>query len=300
MVQTWRIHIRPKAGKADAPYSFGLCLDRGVLGCGWAVDVAEDARLSPEEYLKLNEVEHGQGQSRTVRLLMGIEEGDLIWTRSTTGIYYLGKVVGPWEYRAGREYVDADVVNVRPVRFIEVGTEDQVPGSIVSCFRPSRTLQRIMDETANLYSRTFWGQSSGGSLETPGEAQPADIFSLLSAEDVEDLIFVYLQHLGWIVRPARRRAQTIAYEFTLVDREGREAVVQVKTGKTPVDLSMLPSSVAVAYAFQPNGIIKGSNPVVQVITREEVLGFMEQHPKLLPGTVQVWARYGSPSHTPRS
>jgi hypothetical protein len=76
-----------------------------------------------------------------------------------------------------------------------------------------------------------------------------------------------LQTRGWVVHPAQRQSDTLAYEFGLRNRQDfREAVVQVKTGWSAVDLSSLPSSVDVAFAFQPNGQYAGQNSKA-VITR---------------------------------
>ncbi|MBP2233435.1 hypothetical protein J2847_006773 [Azospirillum agricola] len=72
------------------------------------------------------------------------------------------------------------------------------------------------------------------------------------------------------------------------DDDGREAVLQVKTGGTPVDLGSLPDEVGVAFAFQPNGLIRGANSRAEVISRADVLAFARRRPDLLPGTVQAW------------
>jgi hypothetical protein len=128
---------------------------------------------------------------------------------------------------------------------------------------------------------------TGGTVcpSTGGE----DIFSLLSAEDCEDLISVYLQVQGWVVYPARRRADTLAYEFVLRHRSDlREAVVQVKTGWSAVDLDALPSSVDVAFVLQPNYQYSGNNRKASIIRREDVLDFIAANPHLIPDAVRDW------------
>jgi hypothetical protein len=121
------------------------------------------------------------------------------------------------------------------------------------------------------------------------KSETDDLFSLISSQDCEDLISVYLQWLGWIVYPAQRQADTLAYEFGLRHRHDfREAVVQVKTGWSPVDLGNLPLSVDVAFAFQANDQYVGENSKAVIISREEILNFITANPRLVPSTVQIW------------
>jgi hypothetical protein len=70
-----------------------------------------------------------------------------------------------------------------------------------------------------------------------GDAIP-DVFEFMSDADLENLVFVYIQFLGWYVLPGTRTATTAHYEFVLVNREtGERAVVQVKSGHTGINAS---------------------------------------------------------------
>ena len=56
--------------------------------------------------------------------------------------------------------------------------------------------------------------------------------------DIENVVFVYLQVLGWYVIPGTRTATTAHYKFVLVNWEtDNRAVVQVKSGGTWIDAS---------------------------------------------------------------
>jgi hypothetical protein len=290
MTQLWRIHIRPGGGRADPVLSYALCLDRKVIGVGWPVDKEAITPLSIDDYFKLGADAYGEEWASgkiAVGLLAKIESDDLVWMRSLQGVYHLCKVSGPWEYRDLAEYKDADIVNVRPVDIIEVGVSTHVPGKVIACFRPSRTVQRITDQTALGASQRIWAKLTG-QVVAP-RADSTDLFSLISSEDCEDVISIYLQVQGWIIYPAQRKGDTIAYEFVLRHRDDfREAVVQVKTGWSPVDLDTLPSSVDVAFAFQPNGQYSGRNSKAVIIHREEVLDFLQGNPGLIPPAVQFW------------
>ena len=219
-------------------------------------------------------------------LLLHMENDDLVWMRILKGSTSF-QISGPWEYRDQPDYKDADIVNVRPVEIVQVGVETHVPGKVIACFRAPRAVQRIRDDTALEFSQRIWSKLTGGTVQ-PLSANH-DIFSLISAEECEDLVYVYLQTQGWIVYPAQRQSDTLAYEFVLCHREDfREAVVQVKTGGAPIDLGSLPSSVDVAFAFQPNGYFMGQNPKAVIIGRDEILRFISTHSKLVPRTILVW------------
>lgn len=289
-MQLWRIHIRPGGGQANPTLSYALCLRENVIGVGWQVEKDQDVPLIPDEYLRLGANfygdEWGSGRS-AVGLLLHMEVNDPVWMRSPQGIYHLCRVNGPWEYRDRPDNKDADIVNVRPVEIVQVGVETNVPGKVIACFRASRTIQRIRDDTALEASQRIWSKLTGGTIE-PLSANH-DIFSLISAKECEDLVYVYLQMQGWIVYPAQRQSDTLAYEFVLRHRDDfREAVVQVKTGWSPIDLGSLPSSVDVAFAFQPNNYCIGQNPKAIVIGRDEILRFISTHRKLVPSTISIW------------
>ena len=211
--------------------------------------------------------------------------------RSPENIYHLCRVVGPWRYINHQNNVDADIVNVRPVEIVEVGPELDVPGSVIACFVPSRTLQRIKNENALDLSKLIWNRLAHHQYECPTVTH--DLFDLISAKDCEDLIYVYLQAKGWLVYPSRCNPDTLAYEFALKHRKDhRVAVVQVKTGNAKIDLNRLPKSktIDIAFAFQPNNRYRGSNPKAVIITDLQIRKFVKKNPELLPLSVSVWLR----------
>jgi hypothetical protein len=128
----WRIHIRPggddERGPALWKRSFDLCRKKGVLGVGWGVKTSKST-LTWTEYQRLAKKEYKFSRvDWSLRLLAeDVWEGDLIWARDIAGVYFLGRVTGPWAYVGKRVNVAADIVNVRPVRMVRVGVS-RVPG----------------------------------------------------------------------------------------------------------------------------------------------------------------------------
>jgi len=220
-----------------------------------------------------------------------IKLDDLMWTRDENHVYYLARVVRPWSYIGKRENLDADVINTVGVRMIRVGVESHVPGKIIAAFRAGRTLQRVIDPTIAAFSKHVFNQLARSSIYS---AKPfrLDIFSLLSADDCEDLVYVYLQTRGYIVFPSRRQRDTQSYEYVLVHRKtGREAIAQVKTGKDviPIDNASWPQPVDRVYAFSPNEMYKGRrSKKVHLLRRRQMLEFMKGNRSLLPPAIGTW------------
>lgn len=284
-MQLWRIHIRPGSNGSPAR-SYGFCLRKEVIGVGWPVD--NDDPMPLERYLELCGEKYPDGTGKSaVRLLASMAIGDLVWIRNTQGVYHLGKVRGPWKYEASSEARAVDILNTRHVDIAEVGVESHVPGRVIASFKSARTVQRINNDITLAASVLIWNKLTDDHLSV--SLPSSDIFSLISTKDCEDLISVYLQTHGWVVYPAQRRSDTSAYEFVLRHRRDfREAIIQVKTGSSVVDLGALPSSVDVAFAFQPNGQYIGRNPKAVLITRDEILDFISANPRLVPDAVSEW------------
>jgi hypothetical protein len=289
----YRIHIRPKGGLADPIFSFNYCLKEQVLGLGW--QTGQNSGISWDEYEK-NAIEiFGNRELSRVRYLKNnIKKDDLIWTRDTTGNYYLAKVLSEWEYYINSEAKDADIANVVRCDLLKVTSVNDVPGKIVACFRPSRTVQAIRNNTAVEYSKYLWNRLSKTDNYTLSSIKFGNIFSFLDAEETEDVIFIYLQTLGWIVVPNSRKADTMSYEFYLINKNTHEkAIVQVKTGHTPLspDAPQWINRNEKVFLFQSSGIYKcDSKKNVICIEPDIIEDFMYNNQNLLPSNILHWLK----------
>jgi hypothetical protein len=140
-MKLWRLHIR--SARADARQSFAYCLDNHLIGTGWAVDGLSERTTNRERYVAAATKQYANGRSwRSWRssVLPFIDEvvpGDLIWTLSPKGEFYLAVVPedgGHWEYSPAAEALAVDVVNIRHVRLYRVGLVDAVPRNSSKCF----------------------------------------------------------------------------------------------------------------------------------------------------------------------
>jgi hypothetical protein len=280
----FRIHIRPQGGLANPELSVSYCLKNKLMGVGWQIPKKENELIDWNTYENRAAAEY-EGNISVVRYInKWVSKGDLVWTRDTAGQYYIGQVLSPWEYFDNAEARDADIVNVFRVKFMKVGSIDEVPGKIIACFRASRTIQEIANEAAIIYTKKLWNELSG---EPTYEIDKIDsVWNLLSDEQVEDLIFLY----NWYVIPNSRKKDTMAYEFYLINKTSfKRAIVQAKTGNSCINLDDYSGNKEIIFLFQPNDCFSGYRAENMNIIRKEALeSFIEQNKKIIPGNILKW------------
>lgn len=298
----YRIHIRPSGGANDPELSFQYCWDHGVLGMGWSVEETGKFRLTWDEYAAAAANQYGpSGFQNPCYMHNNVEENDLIWTRDTMGCYYLGRVVGPWEYLAPPEALQADIVNICHCE-LEAVPADAVPGKVVASFRAGRTIQAIRNPPMmTTYSQLRWNEISGTQQYAVNPQGIADIYALLDDQETENAVAIYLQMRGWLYIPGSRRPYTMGYEYILIHRQTFErAVVQVKTGDTTQlnrdDYAGFEERV---FLFQSYGNYNGAMyNHVECIDPDELQEFLFNNRNILPQSIRLWVDFLEPPPIP--
>ena len=288
----WRLTISTDAKEGVDPRKF--CFEGNILGVGWPVVAASPLdwgsyeRLGTQEYYDRGD----KGWWPAVNAIRNrMKVGDLCWSRDWDGKYYLGRVVGPWEYRAASEHIDADVVNVRSCHWVSVGTEDAVPGKVLNSFRASRTLQAVHDNTIRFYSMLIYNQAiSEAVYDLSDETRLLDWFALISPEDCEDIVGLYLQEtLGYRLIPSTCRHDTLKTEFVLRKRGGK-ALVQVKQGGITLDRSEFEIDSREPcdwFLFTTSGQYQGDEvPHVHCLDPDTLRNFAVENVGLMSGRIQ--------------
>ena len=277
----FRLHIRPQGGARTMEDTFAYCIKNDLLGVGWQVDSTPE---SWDAYIK--EAEQVHDNLQTPRYIKRwVSKGDLVWTRNTEGMYYLAQVKSGWEYWMGAEAIekDIDIANIFRVEFIPVKL-DAVPGKVVACFRPSRTIQEVASAPAIEYTKYLWNKLSGRNDYIVNHGVASDIFELLDDEETEDLVFLYMQTKGWIIVPNSRKKDTMSFEFFAVNpATGNKALTQVKTGHVHLNQDHYADFEETIYLFQSHEKYSGTNhPNVCCVTRKELQDFMKKSYSWLP------------------
>lgn len=272
--------------------AFRYCLHNGILGVGWRVNGLPEIPTW-EAYEQMAQAAHADGFQGPRYIRKCIAPNDLIWTRSPAGEYYLAKAKTGWKYWQGQEAIDEDIdiANVFECEFQRIEPAS-VPGKVVACFRPQRTIQRINDPSACQFSKLLWNTRSGTpSYQVAASGGPSDIFMMFDDKDTEDLVALYLQRKGWVFVPSSRMRDTMGYEYYLVNPStGETCIVQVKTGFSAIDRNMYSGFTQAVFLFQPNDCYFGSASTnVREIPKEDLIAFFRTDRAWLPETLTLKA-----------
>jgi hypothetical protein len=266
------------------------CLRNGISALGWGVT---GSKL--EEVLAQIEATYDRRGRLTVERFASTPAGSLIWTLHTDGTYRVGELVGAWKYDASPEAERLDCHQVRETRWAPVSLlSSEVPGAVVRCFsQRGSSFSRIHDAVARTYSHRLYDRLLQRPERIPSPTPDEVLQSLLDPYDVEDLVFVYMQvELGYLVLPGSRRTDSAAYEYVLLHPKTRQqAVVQIKTGSSVVDLDQLAKATAnrhKAFAFSTTGSYTGRTSNVELLSSHGLLSFMRARPEVLPPRVRAW------------
>ncbi len=288
----WRLHIKPdwSKGKTRADV-INYCLANKVAGIGWPVDVVPQ---SAEDYELEARSKYGNRCS-AITFTKKISIGDLIWSRDGKGTYYLGRVFGPWFYCNSTDCIDLDIPNQLSCEWTEIGLDEHVPGKIVACFRSPRALQSIEDVDGSMQDQSAWifdnynKNDESPSRRSGKELTGNSFFKLISSEDCEDIVGLYLQKIkGYCIIPSSCKKDTIGHEFILKHSEGfQTALVQVKQGNISLDEKSL-SEANHIFLFSTEGYASFQSSNVSILSVDELFAFVKQYEGLLPERIKYW------------
>ena len=273
--------------------TFRHCLENRVLGVGWRVDGLANTR-DWAEYERVAQPAHDSiAQPRYIAT--HVSPGALVWTRDADARYYLARVQSGWEYWTSPEAatMDIDIANIfRCEDFCEVEL-DRVPGTVVTSFGlRGKSMQRIASRSALAYSQDLWNGWVGEPIYDIDRTQFPDIFAMLDSEETEDLVFLYLQSRGWYVVPNTRKGNTMRFEFMLAcSRTGEKALVQVKTGKVPLNIDSYANDRYRIFLFQSNEHYEGgAADHITCLRRDELKAFLLDRIEMFPRSFQTKLR----------
>ena len=290
MTTIWRLNIKTAAIKGINPRQF--CLKNNILGIGWKIsksgtvtwgDYISEAR---EKYKK-----HGRKFTAAINAIKHkMKIGDLCWTRDHDGTYYLGRVNGDWVYASDLDYLAADVVNIRSCEWYKVGTVDVVPGKVVNSYISGSTVQRVLDDNIIAYSEYLINKLTGHELYSLKE-KTKDFMNLISSEDCEDLVALYMQkEHSYICIPSSCKSDTAVYEYVMKHQvTGEKAVAQVKLGDIDLNRDKYDSIGCKVFLFTSKGKYIGKeNPNIICLSPDEITLFANKNYLLLPDRIQHW------------
>lgn len=300
LIQLWRMNIKP-----DGVDPFSFCKSNNILGFGWRLKDEFGNQVVPKDIddcLNLGREQYGSiGFVKSINAFKEIGIDDLVWTRYK-GIYYLCRILGKWRFDNKDENYAADVLNVVPVEFVEVGTIENVPGKVVNSFRARSVIQRVRGyyedgETKNPAldtSMRIYNQITGTDYYEIHHVSREDILDLFLPEDMEEIIGLYLQFKkNYLLYSSSNKIDTETYEFVMISRNGDHlGYPQVKTGKVSLngnDYIHLTKSGNKVYLFAvSNQYLNVDDPNIIPIRKSEVLDFIYNNKIIMPSRIKIW------------
>ena len=295
----WRLHLKTK-GKAFSSHQnnttydyfklYQFCRENGIIGLGWS---AFSKRIEKKD--ELQKIVKEPKAFKAINAIRQIKIGDLIWTRSSKQVYYLCKVTKPWkETQPNANHMEYDIANYVNVDWLEIGTEDKVPGKVVASFRPNRTLQRV--NNSNLITKHIWNKFSGvETYSTTTKKESESIWNLLHSEQIEELFLLYLQICKELkvytstVKPSEPR-----YECIMVNSKGQLFYPQVKSGKNQLyaeeyrDIVERDSSAEVYLFATSQQYGSYQHERIHCVNTETLDEFNKKHKEILPAITREW------------
>lgn len=302
MIQTWKFSIKPETD-LDA---FEKCRELGIVGVGWS-HCYEDKQ--PENYEEAKQIADQYWEYKVDglrKLFDEINPGDHLWMHKN-GHYYLC-IAGSKRLFARdicEDFRKYDLGHAIDAKWLKI-PDELVCGSIQRGVIARRMIQRIgVSEIelklnirlANCISDDEnWFPVVDCSLlhENLKTFSTDDIFSIMSPDDIEDIIASILQNEGWVLLKSTCFRSKPKFEFSLINGKSKTCLVQVKSGKYP---QQLPPEEYAEYLNGENSIVLfSSHPApypgnsidnIRCITKAFVYEWILGNPNYLSPTLKL-------------
>jgi hypothetical protein len=142
MPEVYRAPMRSRSDDVDLRATIERARRLGLCGFGQRV-VDDEQRLD-----------------RRVARFAAIDDGSYVWTRDTEGLYWLGRIAGPYFYDDDADAAAVDLVHVRPCGWLpEPVLESDAPAAVVATFgRGGRNFQQTHDAAVGRQTARIWAR----------------------------------------------------------------------------------------------------------------------------------------------
>jgi hypothetical protein len=148
MPDVYRAPMRSRSDDVDPRATIDRARLVGLCGFGQRVrDRGEHERLA-----------------RRVARFADVADGSFVWTHDPDGLYWLGRVDGPYFFDNDEEAAAVDLVHVRTCRWLpEPVLESDVPAAVVATFaRGGRNFQQTHDGMVGQDTVRLWEERTDG------------------------------------------------------------------------------------------------------------------------------------------
>jgi hypothetical protein len=148
-----------RSRRPEVPDGAGVerALAAGVCGFGGELPPSSTPR-SVEAAAEALERAGGERAARRLLRFAAVPDGAFAWTRDVDGAYMLGRLDGPYRYDASPPARAADLVHVRPCRWLPAPVDvARVPAAVVAAVgRGGLNFQRIRADAVGAQTAEIW------------------------------------------------------------------------------------------------------------------------------------------------
>lgn len=242
---------KAKAGEHHDIQQAAFFREKRIVSAGWSMG-GETNYNSFGEFKKDFQRKNENWNKQSVHYLFdNLNKDDYIWILDE-GIYYVAQVPDDpknlFQYTNSAEFLKYDAAAyIKNIDWHEVGTEENVPGSVSTAKgRLRAAFQRIDNQDGQYeYENDKYTITSLIAKQVISKKikkfplRKQDIFSLIGAIGLEDLVAMWLfETHQYVVIPSTNKIGTQKYEYVMIDgtkKTNKKIYVQTKNGD--VDLS---------------------------------------------------------------
>ncbi|WP_025820664.1 hypothetical protein [Shewanella marina] len=248
-MNTWKFTIKPASEKGFNAFKF--CKENSYIGLGWSRAYAEEKPANYDSVRALLVKKYKKVPYQVIHFIDSVKENDHLWIHKN-GKYYLciaGKDVLYGE-DISCDFLKYDLGHIRKVTWLEV-PEIFVSGAIQRGVIAQRMIQKIkISAIEQEYSSLLVKELSKDIEWKPviddeklkENLKLIDIhqlFSMMSPDDLEDIVSFYLQSKGWRLTKSTCFRSKPFFEFSMLNIKNETCYVQVKSGNNPNKLPPL-------------------------------------------------------------
>ena len=251
-----------------------------------------------------------------------MQKNDYVWILNN-GIYYVAQIPNNpkdlFQYTNSKEFVKNDAsAHIKNIDWIQVGTEEAVPGSVSTAKGRLRGAFQRIDN--NEFRKRIGGD--GYTLTSLIAKQvisekacrytlkKQEIFDLMGSTELEDLLGMWLSAKeGYVIIPSTNKIGTQKYEYVMVDGSGKsnkKIYIQTKNGNINLNTNDYQNLVSInsqneVWLLTTKGKINGDSKLKflkfsgkkeKIVQHElnELIEFIfdQQNRNILPPTITNW------------
>lgn len=155
--EAYRAPMRSRRDDVSPESSLRRGLAHGLCGFGGVLDVPP---ADLDTAMRMAADRYDVGLARRIARFANVPDGAFAWTRDHGGLFWLGRLHGPWFYDTDPDATAVDLVHVRQCDWQHRPVPPtEAPEAVLATFaRGGRNFQRIRDDGVGAASLRIWAR----------------------------------------------------------------------------------------------------------------------------------------------